>query len=99
MPRRRAMKHLLLATLLALPPLAHSQAIPFEQGPVISLTGSGTYIFGEREAGHNHSLWGWQLTPEMNLTRRFGMQADVANLTESSISPGQRRLILTAGPR
>jgi len=94
------MKHLmLLATLLVLPSLAHSQAVPFEQGPVLSLTGSASYVYGEGEAGHNHSLWGWSLTPEMNITRRFGMQADVANLYENSISPTQRRLILTAGPR
>jgi hypothetical protein len=90
---------LLLATLLILPSFAHSQAIAFEQGPVISVTGSASYIYGESEGRHNFSLWGWGVSPEMNLTRRFGMQASFGNFIEEGISPGQRRLILTAGPR
>jgi hypothetical protein len=94
------MKHLLLATvLLALPTLASSQAIPFEQSPMVSVTGSATYLFGEAQAGHNHNLWGWTITPEVNLTHRFGMQMDVSRLTENSVYPVQHRLILTAGPR
>jgi len=93
------MKYLLLAALLALPPLASSQAIPFEQDPVISLTGSANFIYGEREGGRDHNLWGWTLTPEVNITPRIGMQVDFSNFTENSISPAQHRLILTAGPR
>lgn len=97
------MKPLLIAALLSvlsLPSIARSQAIPFYQrGTVGSLTLSGSYADGENIDGHNHSLWGWSATPEVNITRHFGMQAEFANLYESAISPGERRLMETAGPR
>lgn len=94
------MKQLLIAALLSLPPIAYSQAVPFYQrGPVASLTASGSYIDGEPAFGHNHSLWGWSASPEFYFNRHFGLEAEVANFYESSITPGQRRLILTAGPR
>ena len=94
------MKAFVIAVLLALPSLAYSQAIAFEGrgGPVGSITGSASYIFGERENGQNHDLWGWSVSPEYNLTRRIGFQAELGNYYER-ISPGQKRLILTAGPR
>jgi hypothetical protein len=94
------MKPLLIAALLSLSSLAYSQAIPFYQrGPVASLTASGSYIDGEPTLGHNHSFWGWSASPEFTITRNFGMEAEVANYYESSITPGERRLFLTAGPR
>ena len=50
--------------------------------------------------GHNrHGLWGWGASPEITINRHFGMEAEVANYYESSITPGERRLFLTAGPR
>jgi hypothetical protein len=94
------MKQLLIAALFVFPSVAYCQAIPFYQrGPIASLTASGTYISGENLDGHNHSLWGWSATPEFNFTRHFGMEAEVANYYESAVSPGERRLLLAAGPR
>jgi hypothetical protein len=94
------MKHLLLfATLLVLQPPAFSQAIAFPgRGPLGSITGTASYIFGESEGGSNHALWGWSAAPEINITRHFGMQAEIGSYSEQ-ISPGEKRLVLTAGPR
>ena len=92
------MKHVLLAALLVLPPVAYSQAIPFEQGPEVSITASGSYIYGEPWNNQNHSLWGGSLTPEINITRRIGFQADFGYYSER-IAPEQHRLFMTAGPR
>ncbi len=94
------MKQLLIAALLSLPSIACSQAIPFYQrGPVASLTLSGSYMDGEPIFGHNHPLWGWSASPEFYFNRHLGIQAEVANYYMSSITPGERRLILSAGPR
>jgi hypothetical protein len=94
------MKGFVIALLLALPSLAHSQAVAFEGrgGPIGSITGSASYIFGEPDGGHNHTLWGWSIAPEFNFTRRIGIQAELGSYYEN-ISPGQGRLMLTAGPR
>jgi hypothetical protein len=90
---------LLLATLLVLLPLAHSQAIAFPgRGPVGSITATGSYIFGESEGGSDHTLWGWSAAPEINITRRIGLQAEIGSYYER-INPGEKRLVLTAGPR
>lgn len=94
------MKKLLIAALLVLPSIAYSQAIPFYQrGPIASLTASASYIDGERVGGHNHSLWGWSASPQFNFTRNISMEVEVDNSYVSSISPGERRLFLTAGPK
>jgi hypothetical protein len=90
----------LFAVLLAFPLIAHSQAIPFEQnGPIVSLTESAVYVFNDAQTGHNRSLWGWSVVPELNLTRHIGMQADFASLYMLSAYPGQTRLLMAAGPR
>jgi hypothetical protein len=94
------MQRSLLAVLLAFPSLAYSQAIPFEQRPpVISLTASAAYIYGQPQAGHDHSLLGWSVVPEINLTNHIGLQVDCASFYMQSANPGQKRLIRAAGPR
>jgi len=94
------MKSFLIALLLALPSLAYSQAVPFEQkGPSGSLTESAVYVFNDAQYGHNRSLWGWSVVPEINLTKHFGMQADFVSLYMLGAYPGQTRLIAAAGPR
>ena len=94
------MKRYLIAALFALPSVMFSQAIPFEQrGPIASLTASASYINGEPQNGVNHTLWGWAVSPEIHLTRQFGMQADFASYYMSSIYPGQSRLLMAAGPK
>ena len=93
------MKGFVLAALLALPSVAYSQAIAFPgHGPIGSLTASASYIYGESEGGTDHTLWGWSAVPEFNITRRFGMQAEIGSYYER-INPGENRLILSAGPR
>jgi hypothetical protein len=93
------MKGFVFAALLALPSVAYSQAIAFPgNGPVGSLTATGSYILGESEFGRDHALWGWSAAPEINITRRFAMQAEIGSYYER-ISPGENRLLLTAGPR
>jgi hypothetical protein len=90
----------LIATLLMLPLFAHSQAIAFDQkGPVASLTESAVYVFNDAQYGHNRSLWGWSVVPEVNLTRHFGMEGDFVSLYMRSVYPGQTRFIAAAGPR
>jgi hypothetical protein len=94
------MKRFLLAVLLAVPSLSYSQAIPFEQrGPLISFTADAVNISHYGQSGHNRTLWGWSATPEVNLTSRFGMQADLANSYMRSVYPGQNRLFIAGGPR
>jgi hypothetical protein len=94
------MKYLLFAVLLSLPSYAYSQAMAFEQpGPVATITASGSYIYGEPQGGSNKSLWGWNLSPEISVTRQFSMQGDFGNYYMESVSQGQNRLILAAGPR
>jgi hypothetical protein len=94
------MKNILIAFLLALPPLAYAQAIPFEQrGPIISVTGSAAYMFGQSFTGHDRSLWGWSVAPEWNLTPRVGLVFECAGFSMESITPGQNRLFCAAGPK
>ncbi|HEY4379739.1 MAG TPA: hypothetical protein VGN01_05295 [Acidobacteriaceae bacterium] len=94
------MKVFWTALLLAVPSVSLCQAIPFEQkGPIASLTASGSYIDGEPQGGHRHSLWGWSAVPEIKLTRHFGMQAEFASYYMRSIYPGQNRFLMAAGPR
>jgi hypothetical protein len=94
------MKKLLIAALLAFPSIAYCQAIPFYlRGPVASLTLNASYMDGERTFGHNHPFWGWSASPQFNFTRHIGLVAEVDNSYEGSISPGERRLFLTAGPK
>jgi hypothetical protein len=94
------MKRCLIAVLLALPPLAFSQAIPFTQkGPVGSLSATGSYIYGEAQSGTSYSLAGWTATPEVNFTSHIGMQADFSSYYMRNIYPGQSRFLMVAGPR
>ena len=94
------MNWFLIAVLLAFPSLAYSQAVPFDQrGPLISITDSAVYVFNDAQYGHNRSLWGWSVVPEINLTKHFGMQADFVSLYMRSVYPGQSRFIMAAGPR
>ncbi len=94
------MKSFLIAAVLALPSLAFSQAIPFDQkGPVGSFTASASYIYGENENGNVHTLIGWTATPEVNLTRHVGMQADFSSYYMQNVYPGQSRFLIVAGPR
>jgi hypothetical protein len=94
------MNRLLIAVVLALPSLAYSQAVPFDQkGPIASLTTSASYIYGEPQVGQNHNLWGWSVVPEAKLTRHFGVQAEFASYYMGSIYPGQSRFLVAAGPR
>jgi hypothetical protein len=94
------MKRLLIAALLTLPSLAHAQAIAFEQrGPAASFTASASYIYGEAQSGNAFNLIGWSASPEIDLVRHFGLQADFSNYYEQGIYPGSNRFILTAGPR
>jgi len=93
------MKGILLAALLALPSVASSQAIAFPgHGPVGSLTATASYMYGESQDLTAHTLWGWSAVPEFNITRRIGVQAEIGSYYEH-ISPGQSRLVLSAGPR
>jgi hypothetical protein len=93
-------RYFLLAVVLALPSFAFSQAIPFEQkGPVGSFTASASYIYGEAQSGNDYNLIGWTATPELNLVKHFGLQADFSSYYMQSVYPGQSRLIMTAGPR
>ena len=92
-------RYLLLAALLAVPSLVYSQAIAFSgKGPVGSLTATASYIFGESEGGTDHALWGWSVAPEINITRRLGLQAEIGSYYER-ILPGEKRLLMSAGPR
>jgi hypothetical protein len=94
------MNRLLIAVVLALPSLAYSQAVPFDQrGPIASLTTSASYIYGEPQVGQNKNLWGWSAVPEVKLARHFGVQAEFASYYMGSIYPGQSRLLIAAGPR
>lgn len=94
------MKRLLLAVLLTIPTLSYSQAIPFEQrGPLVSLTASAVNISHYNPIIHNRTLWGWSVTPEIRLTSRFTMQADLSNSYMKSVYPGQNRLFIAGGPR
>ena len=95
------MRRYLIAVVLALPSLALSQAVPFSQkAPVGSFTASASYIYGETQnGGTNYNLVGWTATPEVNLVKHFGLQADFASYYERGIYPGQSRLIMAAGPR
>jgi len=94
------MKRFLIAALLALPSIAYSQAIAFDQkGPSGSLTESAVYVFNDAQQGHNRSLWGWSVVPEWNLTKHFGMEGDFVSLYMRSVYPGQTRFIAAAGPR
>lgn len=94
------MKPLLLAILLTVPALSHAQAIPFEQrGPLVSLTASAFFQAHYNQGNHSRTLWGWSATPEMNLTRRLGVQADISDSYMRSVNPQQNRLIIAGGPR
>jgi hypothetical protein len=94
------MRRYLIAVVLALPSIAFSQAIPFDQkGPVGSFTASASYIYGEAQSGTDYNLIGWTATPEVNLARHLGMQADFASYYMQSVYPGQTRLLMAAGPR
>jgi hypothetical protein len=94
------MKPLLLALLLTIPTLSYSQAIPFEgRGPLVSFTAGAVNINHYNPINHNRTLWGWSATPEIRLTSRFGLQADVSNSYMKSVYPGEYRLFIAGGPR
>lgn len=94
------MKRFLLALVLATPSIAFSQAIPFDQGgPFISFTASAIYIGMYEPANHSRTLWGWSASPDVSVTKRLGIQGEVADLSMLSVTPGQSRLMISAGPR
>lgn len=84
------MRPLLLALLLCIPTLSHSQAIPFEQrGPLVSITASAVNISHYDLNGHSRTLWGWSATPALRITSRWGLQGDVSNSSVRSVYPGR----------
>jgi hypothetical protein len=68
---------------------------------VASITASASYIYGEPQLpeGHNASLWGWNASPEIHVTRQFSMQGDFGNYYMQDANPGESRLLMAAGPR
>jgi len=69
------------------------------EAPVGSLTESFVYVFNDAQYGHNRSLMGWSVVPEVNLVKHFGFEGDFASLYVKSIYPGQSRFLMAAGPR
>lgn len=67
--------------------------------PKGSVTESFVYVFNDAQDGHNRSLMGWSVVPEVNLAKHFGFQADFVSLYVRSIYPGQTRFIVAAGPK
>jgi hypothetical protein len=67
--------------------------------PVGSLTASYVYVFQDSQYGHNRSLMGWSVVPEVNLTKQIGLQADFTSLYMRSVYPGESRFLIAAGPR
>jgi hypothetical protein len=100
-PRRDPkMYKLCLAALLALPMTTCAQtATPREKAPVGSLTESMVYVFNDAQYGHNRSLFGWSVVPEVNLVSHFGFQGDFQTLYVRSVYPGQSKFVMSAGPR
>jgi hypothetical protein len=94
-------KRFLIALALVIPSVASSsQAIPFDQrGPMVSLTTSAVYLGQYEPFNHSRTLFGWSAVPDVSVTRRLGIQAEVSNLYMRSVSPGENRFILAAGPR
>ncbi len=72
---------------------------PDKQAPVGSLAATFTYVASGQIAGHNRSLMGWTVTPNVNFTKYLGVQADFSSLYVRSIYPGQSRFLIAAGPR
>src|SRR5580698_2111474 len=93
------MDKLLLAALFAVPLTIHAAAIPFNHAPVGSLTESYVYVFNDAQQGHNLSMMGWSVVPEVNFTRHLGLEGDFTSLYVRSIYPGQGRLLIASGPR
>src|SRR5437763_1214224 len=68
--------------------------------PVASFTASYVYDYqASQYDAHNRSLMGWSATPEVNFTKRFGLQADFMGLYMRSVYPSQTRFLAAAGPR
>jgi hypothetical protein len=72
---------------------------PDKQAPVGSLAATFTYNGLNQIAGHNRTLLGWTVTPNINFTKYLGVQADFTSLYVRSIYPGQARFLIAAGPR
>jgi hypothetical protein len=91
--------NLLLLLALVVPSPIYAEVSPSRQAPAGSLTESFVYVFNDAQNGHNRSLMGWSVVPEINLAKRFGLEGDFASLYVRSVYPGQGRLLIAAGPR
>jgi hypothetical protein len=92
------MYKLLIAVLLGLSPALVAENVTVK-APVGSLTESYVYVFNDAQNGHNRSLMGWSVVPEVNFTKHIGLQGDFTSLYMRSVYPGQSRLLMAAGPR
>ena len=88
----------ILAIFLLAPSVLRADGIS-TPAPVGSLTTSYVYVFNDAQNGHNRSLMGWSVVPEVNLVKHFGLEGDFASLYVRSVYPGQTRFIAAAGPR
>lgn len=70
-----------------------------------SFTASGIYMLQFTKANptnptnSNLSMWGFAVTPEINVTKNIGIQADFISLYTQGTYPGQTKLLFAAGPR
>ncbi|HEV2645454.1 MAG TPA: hypothetical protein VGU46_03725 [Acidobacteriaceae bacterium] len=91
--------HYISAFFLLLPSAAFAQGAVSHPAPVGSVTESMVYVFNDAQYGHNLSMFGWSVVPEVNLTKHLGFQGDFVSLYVRSVYPGQTRFIAAAGPR
>ncbi|MDE1176941.1 MAG: hypothetical protein PW789_10090 [Edaphobacter sp.] len=70
-----------------------------DQTPIGSVAMSYVYLFQTSPTDRNHSMMGFAVTPEINLTRHIGFQGDFTSLYVMGVDYNQRRLIMAAGPR
>jgi hypothetical protein len=76
-----------------------SAPMPHLEHAVGSITMSGVYVFQTSSFESNRSLFGWAVTPEVNVYRRLGFQADFASLYMLGVYPGRNAFNILAGPR
>jgi hypothetical protein len=91
--------HYLLIFFLIVPSARFAEGASPTPAPVGSVTESFVYVFNDAQYGHNRSLMGWSVVPEVNLKKHFGFQGDFVSLYVRSVYPGQTRFIAAAGPR
>ena len=90
---------LLLSAVLALPAAVYADEIPAVQSPRATFTENFIYVFNDAQDGHNHSLMGWSVVPQVKLVKHIGFQGEVASLYVRSVYPGQSRFLMASGPR